>query len=82
MNRLLLAAALATSAFALPLSPAMALPQTVCTTYSEDDTEAPSGVYVDQQGRRWVGFKPDGSAPDSLVASGGSTTICTQNQPQ
>lgn len=78
--KLLLATALASTALLALIGPAGANggPQyeTVCSD-SKSDYDAPSGVYVAPDGTRWVGFKPDGSVPDSLVG-GSSSTTCTQ----
>jgi hypothetical protein len=46
-----------------------------CTT-SASSLPSPSGSYVDKEGHKWAGFKPDGTPPDSLVSSGPSTTTC------
>lgn len=50
--------------------------QTVCSA-TQSDYDPPSGVYVAPDGTRWVGFKPDGHVPESLVG-GSSTTTCIE----
>lgn len=75
-----LCALLAAGAFAcLAVTPAVAdaVPTTICTT-NDKGGEPPSGSYVDANGRKWAGFKPDGTPPDSLTANYGETTCVTQ----
>ncbi|WP_395820540.1 hypothetical protein [Devosia sp.] len=50
---------------------------TTCTTVNGSASEAPVSYYLDKNGHKWVGFKPDGSPPDSQAPSVGSTTCTT-----
>lgn len=76
----ILSALIAASTLAI-MAPAFAGPvQQTCTTEYAVSKDAPVGKYVDKSGRTWVGFKADGTPPDSLSSAVNSTT-CTQTQP-
>lgn len=78
----LLAAAACVAAILAPVSSTMAAatPLWVCTSYSRGDADIPSGWYIDEHGRRWMGFTVNGRPPESLVASGSSSTSCKETE--
>ncbi len=77
----ILSALIAASTLAI-MAPAFAGPvQQTCTTEYAVSKDAPVGKYVDKNGRTWVGFKADGTPPDSLSSAVNSTT-CTESAAQ
>lgn len=68
---------LAAASLLAACSTALAAPATttVCTSSSKS-AETPSGSYTDSNGRKWTGFKADGTPPDSL-SSDSTDVSCT-----
>ncbi len=75
----ILSALIAASTFAIAAPALAAAVQQTCTTEYAVSKDAPVGKYVDKNGRTWVGFKADGTPPDSLSSAVNSTT-CTTTQ--
>ncbi|RYD93164.1 MAG: hypothetical protein EOP54_19650 [Sphingobacteriales bacterium] len=68
------------AAATLSLSPVIVMASPVIETCQEVSTSGgavPTGTYVDSNGRKWVGYGQDGTPPESLSASGQSTTCTT-----